>query len=273
MAHWDTFENRWEIAADLVAETGLRVGVGGEAAQPTATDLPVLRDATEQPYIPGSSLRGVLRSHVERVIRGLEPSYGDGEGACNPVQEKEWCITSDQMRKWREEARGRDDGDAWLADQVWERSCRACRVFGSPWLASRVRIADLHVNGEVRVEVRDGVSIHREKETVENKYDFETVTAGARFRLNITAENLDEEERGLLWLGVRELERGHIRVGGFKGRGLGQVKLENLSVHGVEISKRPEIRAYLLTGELPRVELKDADAWLNRAVNVMTGGG
>jgi CRISPR-associated RAMP protein (TIGR02581 family) len=272
MAYWDTFENRWEITGELVADTGLRVGVGGEAAEPTATDLPVLKDAKGHPYIPGSSLRGVLRSHVERIVRGLETPAGEGRGACNPVQEKEWCITSEQMREWREKARGRDDGDTWLAEQVWTHSCRVCCVFGSPWLASRVRIADLHHSGQAPVQVRDGVAIDREKETVQHKYDFEAVTVGARFGLNITAENLDEEERGLLWLGLRELERGHIEVGGFKGRGLGQVRLENLALRSVETADRQGLQTYLITGKLAEVQPEEADDWLNRLVDSMVGG-
>lgn len=272
MAYWDTFESRLEITADLVAETALRVGKGGEAAEPTATDLPVLKDAADRPYIPGSSLRGVLRSHVERIVRTLEPKKGNGEGACNPVQESEWCVTSDQISSWRDKARRREDGDAWLAEQVWEGSCRVCLVFGSPWLASRVRIADLHPNGEARTEMRDGVSIDRDKETVQHKYDFETVPANTRFRLTIIADNLDEQERGLLWLGLRELERGHVHLGGFKGRGLGQVTLENLALRGVEASDRPALRTYLVTGTLTAVSPATADTWLDRLMDAMMGG-
>ena len=276
MAYWDTFESRLEITADLVAKTALRVGKGGEAAEPTATDLPVLKDAEGRPYIPGSSLRGVLRSHVERLVRAIETlakdERKDGRGACNPVQESEWCVKSDQMRTWREAARWRDDGDVWLAEQIWNSSCRVCRVFGSPWLASRVRIADLHAKGEARFEVRPGVAIDREKETVANLYDFETVPAGVCFSLNITAENLDVAERGLLWLGLRELERGHIHLGGFKGRGLGQVTLENLRLRGVEASDRQALRDYLATGELVEMPPATADAWLEELMKVMVGG-
>ena len=272
MAYWDRFESRLEITADLVAETALRVGKGGEAAEPTATDLPVLKDAMDRPYIPGSSLRGVLRSHVERIVRALESTPKDGRGACNPVLEDEWCVSSDQMSDWRDKARGREGGDDWLAKQVWEHSCRVCRVFGSPWLASRVRITDLYPDGEARTEVRDGVAIHRDKETVQHKYDFETVPAGTRFRLIITAENLDEAERGLLWLGLRELERGHIHLGGFKGRGLGQVTLENLTLQEVDASARPALPAYLVEGTLAETSPETADGWLNELMDDMMGG-
>ena len=271
MAHWDTFESRLEITAELVAKTGLRVGIGGEAAEPTASDLPLIKDVQGNPFIPGSSLRGVLRSHVERIVRALENSAGNGKGACNPVVEGEWCITREDMAELREQAR--EKGDLWLAEQVWEKSCRVCRVFGSPWLASRVKVADLHLIGEATVEVRDGVAIHREKETVAHKYDFEAVPAGTRFQLRIIAENLEEEERGLLWLGIQELERGHIYVGGFKGRGLGQVKLEKLEVKGVEAADAKALKAYLLRGEMKPILPEKADGWLETLLTKMGAGG
>jgi len=272
MLYWEKFDNRWEITADLVAVTGLRVGAGGESAEPTATDLPLLKDNTGRPYIPGSSLRGVLRSHVERIIRSLEPTFNNGKGACYPTEEDKWCVPEDTMQQWRTKVRSREADDAWLARQVCTLSCRVCRVFGSPWLASRVRIADLYANGDITTELRDGVAIDREKETVKNKYDFEAATKDAHFTLNITAENLDRNEFGLLWLGVRELERGHIAVGGFKGRGLGQVKLDKLTLRGVETEQRDKLKAYLLSGRLSSYELKEADAWLEALLDSISRG-
>lgn len=271
MAQWDTFENRWEITADLVAETGLRVGAGGELAEPTATDLPVLRDAQHRPYIPGSSLRGVLRSHLERLVRGLEPGPGRlGRGACKPVHaDTEWCVTSKMVEEWREQVRQGRQTDDWLADQIWDHSCRVCQTFGNTWLASRVRLADLYTPDQLEAEIRDGVAIDRDKETVQHKYDFEAVAEGARFRLKIVAENLEDEAVGLLWLGLRELERGHIQVGGFKGRGLGWVNLTELELQRVN---RQSIRDYLLSGRLSPVALSEADGYLNRLVDEMVGG-
>jgi CRISPR-associated RAMP protein (TIGR02581 family) len=277
MAYWDTFHSRLEITAELVARTGLRVGVGGEPAEPTASDLPIIKDSEGKPFIPGSSLRGVLRSYIERIVRTLESRAGDGRGACNPVVKKEWCIKKEDVERWKEEAgklereRG-ENGDLWLTKKIWNASCRVCRVFGSTWLASRVKIADLHLIGGGHVENRDGVAIHRDKETVMHKYDFEAVPAGTRFRLNILAENLEPAERGLLWLGIQELSREHIHLGGFKGRGLGQVKLERLEIKGVEGSDRKALKAYLLKGEMRPIETTEADGWLEALLDEMEGG-
>lgn len=272
MATWETFTSRVIIGARLEAMTALRVGAGGtDAAQPASSDLPVLIGPNDQPFIPGSSLRGVVRSHVERIVRTLEPRPEDGNfagrGACDPVAEAQWCITKDQMDEWRntarEHRRNGEDADLWMARQVWERSCRVCRVFGSAWLASRVRIADLHPDKTkpIRIERRDGVAIHREKETVQHKYDFETVPVGSTFVLCITAENLSPAEHGLLWMGLRELSDGAVLLGGFKGRGLGRVQLAKPTIQGVESANRAALRSYLLDGRLSDM-LAEADTWL-----------
>jgi CRISPR/Cas system CSM-associated protein Csm3 (group 7 of RAMP superfamily) len=76
-------------------------------------------------------------------------------------------------------------------------------------------------------DVRNGVAIDRDKGTVaEGPYDYEVVPAGTRFEVHIEAENLDEKQRGLLWLGLRALKEGRVALGGFTSRGLGWVRLE-----------------------------------------------
>ncbi|MDM7460419.1 MAG: CRISPR-associated RAMP protein Csx7 [bacterium] len=258
---WLTFENRLRITGALVAKTGVRVGMSAETAMPTATDLPVIRDAYGKPFIPGSSLRGAVRAYVERIVRTFEPNPGNGKGASNPVDPKEWAITPD---KRRELAAG-DDYEA----QVYQLSCRVERVFGSPWLASRVRFTDLPMLTDAEPELRDAVAIDREKESVKNKYDFEALPAGVRFQLEIVAENLDNEELGLLLLGMRALERGEILIGGFKGRGLGHVVLEEARYEWID---RDTLKDYLLTGAMGELDATRRENALKELVNALTGG-
>lgn len=290
MALWDTFESRFIIEAQLKAVTGLRVGAGGsDSAQPAASDLPVLVGADDRPLIPGSSLRGVIRSQVERIVRTMEPKERIlrplerlepeseeegfcGRGACNPVVGAEWCITSDRMKKIRKKADEKGtEADKWLGEKVWEESCRVCQTFGNSWFASRVRIADLHLvdPDEFRIERRDGVAIHREKDTVQHKFDFEVLPKETRFKLRITAENLSKAELGLLWLGLRELHEGNVLIGGFKGRGLGQVEFakdaqgkDTLKIKGVQAEDKDALKRYIIERELTEFTPQQADGWL-----------
>lgn len=264
---WATFENRLRITGELVAQTGVRVGMSAETAMPTVTDLPVIKDAHGKPFIPGSSLRGAVRAYVERIVRTFESTVGNGKGASNPVDPNEWAIPPEKRR----ELAGRDDYEA----QVYQLSCRVERVFGSPWLASRVRFTDLALIEKedqypIEPELRDAVAIDREKESVANKYDFEALPAGVRFQFELIAENLDEgEELGLVLLGIRALEQGEILIGGFKGRGLGHVKLEGAQYEWID---RANLKKYLITGQAGALDETQRKAALEALFNALTGG-
>jgi CRISPR-associated RAMP protein (TIGR02581 family) len=254
---WESFENRYRITGVLVADTALRVGCGSDTVEPAAADLPVFREG-EVPVIPGSSLRGAVRAHLERLFRTLEPNHGEGRGACNLLDDDACCVSTRRYQEFR--AGITDPGE--LHRKVYEKSCRICRLFGSPWVASRVRFSDAIPDGQVSVSRRDGVSIDREKETVHNKYDFEVVDRGARFSLEILADNLrrEEHEPAVLFLALREMEQGHIMLGGFKGRGLGRVRLEETRVEMVDGRDRTQLLDFVARGVMRQVQREEIDA-------------
>jgi CRISPR-associated protein Csm3 len=68
------------VTSDLVVETGLHIGGGGENLDIGGLDKPVIRDPiTRYPYIPGSSIKGKLRSILERLEnKPLNRSGGSG---------------------------------------------------------------------------------------------------------------------------------------------------------------------------------------------------
>lgn len=233
---FDTFQSRLTVDGHLVAESALRVGTG-RAATISGTELPVIRDNHDRPFIPGSSFKGALRGHLEAMARGMAPANADLQHvACDPTGEESMCVDANRMRVLKEEY---GDDDAKLTEILTEELCLLCRTFGSPWLASPVRVRDMPVVAEEwfgQFEVRDGVAIDRDKGTVSEGrlYDYEVVPAGTRFKLYIEAENLMDWQRGLLWLGLRDLERGDVALGGFTSRGLGWVRLEEVQALLVE---------------------------------------
>ncbi|RLI75665.1 CRISPR-associated RAMP protein, partial [Archaeoglobales archaeon] len=72
-------------------------------------------------------------------------------------------------------------------------------------------------------------------------YQVEFVEPGARFRFFIRATNLPNYSIGLLAKILRMINEGWVRLGGFKTRGFGKVKVENLS-----LKVRGEIDGYNL---------------------------
>jgi CRISPR-associated RAMP protein (TIGR02581 family) len=232
---YDTFQSRLTVEGYLVAESALRVGTG-RAAELAGTELPVIRDNHDRPFIPGSSFKGALRGYLEAVARGMALAGADLRHlACDPTDEKAMCVDAKRIRELKETY----GNDAELTDALVEELCLICQTFGSPWLASPVRVRDLPVVADEwfgQFDVRDGVAIDRDKGTAADGklYNYEVVPASTRFKLHIEAENLDGWQRGLLWLGLRALKDGRVALGGFTSRGLGWVRLEEPAVLLVE---------------------------------------
>jgi CRISPR-associated RAMP protein (TIGR02581 family) len=209
---FDIFDNRLKLAGTLTTLTALRIGAG-RATGVKGTDLPVVRDAIGKPYIPGSSFKGALRASIESLVRGVSQKLS---AACNPINKDEWCLPMTEE----------------LSDaQIEEKTCLVCRVFGSPWLASKVNIRDLLVDKDIwfgQYEVRNGVAIERDTEAAADKklYDFEVVPAGTKFSCEIIVENAVDWELGLLMIGLRPFELGEAALGGARSRGLGVVQIK-----------------------------------------------
>ena len=170
--------------------------------------------------IPGASIKGVVRSQVEALLRAVDEGW-----AGDPFE--------------RPESSAETDGNAALKaqevrDQIERSADEASRIFGRQSLASHVRFADAYpVDGvEIAVEVRDGVGIDRDLGRVSGarKYDYEVVAAGSRFAFELTMDGLEACQEGAVVAGLRLLDDGFARLGGFKSRGLGRVRLVDLQV-------------------------------------------
>ncbi|MGB9791016.1 MAG: type III CRISPR-associated RAMP protein Csx7 [Thermacetogeniaceae bacterium] len=236
---YDRFFSRRRITGRLVAVTPLRVGSGGGAPDPTAIENPVIRDAYGRPFIPGSSFKGVWRSFAEQVLGQL--NNGD-RGCCDPLSEP--CVSRD----YRDLKRDYDKDPRGLAEAVYQSLCLACRLFGSPHFAGRLRVRDLLLidsSWPGFCEIRPGVAIDRDTRTASNslKFEIEAVPAGTAFDFEAIVENASDEEWKWLLLTLLPFTRGEIPIGGCTGRGLGRVRLEEVKVASVTASNLREFLA------------------------------
>jgi CRISPR/Cas system CSM-associated protein Csm3 (group 7 of RAMP superfamily) len=256
-ADFSTFSSRLHLKGNLVFQTGMRIGAEGSNAvdQP---DLPVLRDALGRPYIPGSSFKGAFRSSLEAILRTLQehPNVQDRNLACLSVgkpgkraqddPQPALCLTQDEVKQikqarpdeWGRQVSGplRDrlnsldlsglgSDDACRDHALYSLSCRTCRLFGSPWSASKVLIRDMPLQDADSwpVNIRDGVAIDRDagRAADKMKYQFEALAPGAAFDFEMLIENASEADLGLLWMAIAAFERGEVPMGGARSRGLG----------------------------------------------------
>jgi len=211
-ADFHCLDGRLRLQGTIVTRTALHIGAadGGDIAE-----MPVLKDGRGLPFIPGASLKGVLRSTLESLVRAVEDRTC-GLWACDSLDEKTACGAHEQGQ------RGKVD----VAEH-----CAICRVLGSRIVSSHVRISDammVYDDGPSPVELRDGVAIDRDLGVVSGakKYQFEVVAPGTVFDLEVFVENPRPWLMGLISIGWDQIADGFTAVGGFTSRGLGRVGLE-----------------------------------------------
>ena len=214
---------------------------------PDMTPVRTYRNGKTEVYLPGSSLKGVFRSHIEKVIRTLN----DGV-VCNPFVKTTnpkiqghllvcpgyaEVSCGDKFEVRQKDERLRIGNDQWRHkkevlsnEEVYRDSCPACRLFGSTSFIGRVAISDAYLteDSEEKTEQRDGVGIDRFTGGAANraKFDLEVVSSGVAFETSIYLRNFEVWQLGMLMLIGQDLEDGLIRIGSGRSRGLGNVKGE-----------------------------------------------
>ena len=126
-----TLYGRIFINGSIKAVTGLHIGGAAGALEVGGVDAPVIRDPlTNRPYIPGSSLRGKMRSLTEKRTGSVQ-NFRIGKGVHVHV-----CKTAKD-----------DQGQELLSEQQPYNNCLVCPVFGVP--------GDQYTNAPTRLVVRD----------------------------------------------------------------------------------------------------------------------
>lgn len=207
--------NEATIALALRPDGPILIKAGEGDADPTKPDMRFVRthrSGEETVYLPGSSLKGVLRAHCERLARTVQSDKK--RLACDPVSDdaRECC-----GRRLGTEGRG------WSGARIYRESCFVCRLFGNTSLGSHFRIEDGYPTEKPRIEERNGVAIDRVFGSVAvGPFNYETATGGA-FSTTLRLRNFTLPQIGLLALVLRDLEQGRVRLGFGKSRGLGAI--------------------------------------------------
>ena len=256
MKSFEKLENRYELTGTLVLTQATHVGCG-EGDEDRQLDAIFVQDKKGVRYIPGSSFRGALRSTVERLLASLDPQKSclllDGYHPQCPTSN---ATNRERFSKMVEQGKSEQELFNFLAEKL----CLTCKVFGSPFMASKVRVADLYRlnNCNPPAQVRYGVGIDRDTETAASGllFTYEVVEKGEKFHFKLWAENVTEEDLGVLGLGIMELLHGEFRVGAKMAAGLGQCQLREDSLALRYFADTKELQEYIKTGQFPQ-SLKD----------------
>jgi len=200
---------RLEVSGDIKLDGAFHIGTGEDFH--SSSDSPLLRTSNASgapPYLPGSSLRGRLRAHLEREYPLLGCSSHDVLSLFGDAGETSSFLGRLEVR------------DAWPAED--------CAI---------------EIRDHVRLDTDTGAAAYGGKFDVE----VGSCTATFRFSLAYEGEGPDDAELCLLHEAIRLLTSGTLQVGAKKAWGLGRVQLlpETLSVLEFDRRTNTGLQSYL----------------------------
>jgi CRISPR-associated protein Csm3 len=168
MAEFKTIQlkGRVFITFDLDAVTGLHIGGSDTGVEIGGVDKTVIRNPlTNRPYIPGSSLRGKVRSLLEKY-RGLEQNQQIGQGFIHSCGAGE-----------------KDEEKARLSYQ----QCDVCQIFGLPGergfaTPTRLVVRDVHLTGQSATELEQTARTDLPYTEIKTEVSIDRVTSAANPR-------------------------------------------------------------------------------------------
>jgi CRISPR type III-B/RAMP module RAMP protein Cmr6 len=246
----DTFLNRYRITGTLTTVSPLHIGTGEERPMMFHNEeekkkimekvgkVPsistIITDYRGRPLIPGSTLRGVLRNWMLTILEGIGTKWAK-ERVDDEIKDLLKMDQAKQIQQVKENfsllelifGTSFNSGKV----EVWDAICRTGnlqtvddRVLG--WDSSRLTYVDT------------SVAIDPARGTAKDKllYKADVVPPGVEFELNLVAQNLSDEELGLLLLALEAFNSQiyPIQVGARGGRGYGRLEFKMGTIYRLE---------------------------------------
>src|SRR5438445_10119225 len=226
------------LEGDLHCDTGLHVGAGKGSLEIGGSDNPVAKDACGRPYVPGSSLRGKIRSLLEQSSglavpselvylsrrKGQEVRIHQSDRADDEI-----CLLFGRNPGRMERVQGE------TLDTSQATPARLA-VFDAPLDPDSITPAMRENLDDELTEVKSENAIDRITSQA-NPRTLERVPAGARFRFRMVLDVLCEEDKPLVARvaeGLRLLEDDSLGGGGSRGNGRISFSGINLAWRGKE---------------------------------------
>ena len=211
-----------EIKAKLVLQTGLHIGAGDSEMHIGGIDNSVIKHPlTQSPYIPGSSLKGKIRTLLEWRSGAVQNNpLTLKDVSKNPEEVKNilrlFGISGDTKNSEQEVA---EIGVSRLAfwdcalNEAWEKAIRD--------------------DNQLLTEAKSENTIDRITSTAGNPRQTERVPAGAEFDFKLMLRQFEGDKPELLDLVLKGLKLLELdSLGGSGSRGYGKVKFTELTVDG-----------------------------------------
>ncbi len=262
--------NSLYLALEVAPRGPLLIKSGEFSATPSLPDMQFVRtyqaSVGETLYIPGSSLKGVVRSFVEKALRTLD-DRGTWRWACPTFESK----GKDQEQNCPQHLKSIEDREertlpSW---EIYRLSCGTCRLFGHTRLRGRVAFTDFFPNDAVKTEIRYGVAISRLSHAVaQGPFEAEIAVAGT-FKGHLVLENYELWQLGLLAMALDAMNQGLFKIGFGKNRGFGEVQVTVTQIQVEEIM--PVSSQEALRGLSAFVDQREQEKYGLAVPNVLAG--
>lgn len=192
--------------ATVVATSPIKLSSGAD----WLSDADVLVDAAGMPFIPGTTLAGVMRHYVAALHKD------EGKDGKDFVNSWFGYIES-----------GKDEGTE-----------------------SRLHVHDAFPVSDASISLRDGVRLNERKTVDGNgKFDYQVVDADTEFEIRLEAWYADETQRDgaedlirCLFYGIKS---GEVKVGGKTSRGFGTLDVRAPQVLGLDLTRDEDRQRYV----------------------------
>jgi len=223
------------ITGDIRAVTGLHIGMGKQALAIGGVDAPVIRDPlTNLPYIPGSSLRGKMRSLMEKK-EGVDQNF--------PIKKPDVYIHVCDT------ATDEDDNSLPDKNQPYN-TCPICPIFGVPGnkyanAPTRLIVRDVSMDPESKRRLEEEAKTDLPYTEVKWEASIDRVTSAAvpRQMERVPADTVFNDFEFVFNI-FEVKDRNRLRsvleamllveddyLGGLGSRGSGKIKFENLKIY------------------------------------------
>ena len=208
------------ITGTIKLHTGLHIGSGNTEMHIGGTDNPVIKNPiTQHPYIPGSSIKGKMRSLLEwdlgvvGLTQGKPLSFEHIEKTTDKESAKALLkLFGGAPKPGIEDSLIEEVGPTRLS--FWDCS------LAEDW------VEEMNQKNLMLTEVKMENSIDRIKGTAENPRNTERVPAGSRFifRVSMRVHEGDDNLEAILLRGLKLLEL--VGLGGSGSRGYGKLEIQ-----------------------------------------------
>ncbi|MCX7084629.1 MAG: type III-A CRISPR-associated RAMP protein Csm3 [Methylococcales bacterium] len=219
-----------KLTGQIELLSGLHIGSGNTEIHIGGTDNPVITNPiTQQPYIPGSSIKGKIRSLLEWQLGVV--SQTDGHPLSYKHINKLDPKIQDKAKALIKLFGGAPDGDV---DQDLLAEIGPSRLAFWDCSLAPAWVKEMDDKNLLLTEVKMENTIDRIKGTAEHPRNTERVPATARFDFNLTIRVHDHEDLSqTIYLGLKLLEL--TGLGGSGSRGYGKIAFRDLKLDGEDV--------------------------------------